>query len=59
MSNDLSSRLREVQDSDSPAHSARAGELLAALSAAPDDSSTLEAARLLIDAYLHDPHLMR
>lgn len=59
MSSDLMSQLREVQGSDRPAHATRAGELLAVLSATPDDSGTLQAARLLIDAYLHDPHLTR
>ena len=42
-----------------PAQREQAQRLMAMLAANPDDADTREAARHLVDAYLHDPYLER
>ncbi|HAN71657.1 MAG TPA: hypothetical protein DCQ36_08730 [Actinobacteria bacterium] len=52
-------RLSEVVECGDPAQQAQARLLLEALAARPDDAAALEAAALLVDAYLNDPYLTR
>ncbi len=59
MTADLLAHLREVAQSGSPAQISQARALLGALASSPDDPHCQETARLLVDAYLHDPHLTR
>ena len=42
-----------------PAQQVEAHRLAAILAATPDDAAAREAARHLVDAYLHDPYLER
>lgn len=59
MTADLLTHLREVAESGSPAQICEARALLGALASSPDDPRCQETARLLVDAYLHDPYLTR
>lgn len=56
---DLVQALTLVAQRGAPAQQAEAHRLAAILAATPDDASALEAARHLVDAYLHDPYLER
>ncbi|MFM1964453.1 MAG: hypothetical protein RL134_178 [Actinomycetota bacterium] len=51
--------LAQVVAHGGPAQRAEAERLLAALVDQPGDAVAVEAARLLLDAYLHDPYLER
>ena len=56
---DLREQLGQVVSSAAPAQSEQAQQFLDALDGGPWDDSTEAAARELIDAYLHDPYLMK
>ena len=56
---DLREQLTQVVTSAAPAESERAQQLLDQLDGGPWGTSTEAAARELIDAYLHDPHLTK
>ena len=56
---DLRGQLAQVVSSAAPAQSERAQQFLNALDGGPWDDSTEAAARVLIDAYLHDPYLTK
>ena len=51
--------LAQVIAHGAPAQRAEAQRLLVALGDQPSDAAALEAARLLVDAYIHDPYLER
>lgn len=49
----------EVQSRGAPAQASRAQDLISALRADPTSASTIEEALSLIEAYLHDPYLVK
>jgi hypothetical protein len=51
--------LAQVIAHGAPAQRAEAQRLLATLVDRPRDTAALDAARLLVDAYIHDPYLER
>lgn len=51
--------LMQVAARGAPAQVVEAQRLLACLDLAPGDEGVTEAARQLVDAYLHDPYLER
>ncbi len=53
------SLLQHVIDHGAPAQAARAREIAAGLTRHPDSEELRRAARELVDAFLHDPHLTR
>lgn len=59
MTADLLTHLHEVAESGSPAQISEARTLIGALASSPDDPSCRQTARLLVNAYLHDPYLTR
>ena len=53
----LNETLALVAQRGAPAQQAEALRLISALAVTPDDAEELQAARQLVDAYLHDPYL--
>lgn len=51
--------LRHVVEHGGPAQSAMAARLIEALRQQPEDPEGRSAAKLLIEGFLHDPHLAR
>ena len=52
-------RLREVQDKGAPAQAEQAQVLIAVLQADAGDQAAVSDADALIEAYLHDPYLVK
>jgi len=55
----MDAQLREIVDRGGRAQSAEAARLLIRLESHPDDGEARDLAHALVEAYLHDPDLMR
>ena len=55
----MDAQLREIVDRGGRAQSAEAARLLIRLESHPDDPEASDLAHALVEAYLHDPDLMR
>jgi len=56
---DMDSQLREIVDRGGRAQSAEAARLLIRLESHPEDAQARDLAHALVEAYLHDPDLLR
>ncbi len=55
----MDAQLREIVDRGGRAQSAEAARLLIRLESDPDDAEARSMARIMVNAYLHDPDLSR
>jgi len=55
----MDAQLREIVDRGGRAQSAEAARLLIRLESHPEDAQARDLAHALVEAYLHDPDLMR